>query len=374
MSMQEKSNSGKSTLAGAVVAAVCIGVYLFALVQAAVRIYLSIDERRITAGMEFVNIADLASAAGVLGFMDEPFIETMNDALASSRTIEALIISGPDGEYAFERHKNQAVTWVNNSPRFINKFEFFPPEPSLPLRIQGLRNVNIQAVAGALDYSVFSRILKETLFLVLSGLTLSFFTMLMYYLLSKPGEKIPSAEIEPEEISAIESSNGPMGLYSPRSNIGWEVYTKDRLESELHRCASTEEDLVVLVIEFVNKIDDIRFRQAAMEAANFFKLKDLLFENGNRGISVIYPGINLETGLEKAQGFQHRAMELFPDGHKRNAVCIGLSSRSGRLLSGERIMFEAMEALHRAKSDRDSSIIAFKSDPDKYRAFIHKKA
>jgi hypothetical protein len=53
---------------------------------------------------------------------------------------------------------------------------------------------------------------------------------------------------------------------------------------------------------------------------------------------------------------------------------IGLSSRSGRLLNAERIMFECNQALEKAKSDPKSSIIAFKSDPEKYRAFIRNQA
>ena len=59
----------------------------------------------------------------------------------------------------------------------------------MPLRIQGLRNVNIQAVAGALDYRQVSQILKETLLMIMGGLILAFFTLLLEYLLGKPGER-----------------------------------------------------------------------------------------------------------------------------------------------------------------------------------------
>jgi hypothetical protein len=392
MKMIQKDNSGKAAFIGVIVAAVCIVIYLAALIQASVRLYLSIEQHKITADMEFEYIADLASSAGVLSFMDDPFIETMNHALAASKSLEALIISGPEGEYAFERKKGHAVAWVNNSPRFINRFYFSGQSLYKPLYIQGLRNVNIQGVAGAFDYAVFSAILKETLFLILIGFVLAFFTMLFQSLLLKSGDKAASADdIDDEEIplpvkeepvivkkqakkrdsfksvAAAESEESePKGLYSPRTNIGWAEYTKDRLDSELHRCASTEKDLVMIEMEFSEETDDAHFKHLAEEAAVFFTSRDLLFENGSRGISIIYPGIDLETGISKSEKFKNRITEKYPN----SGLYIGLSSRLGRLLNAGRLMLEAMEALQRAKADPDSSIIAFKSDPDKYRAFI----
>jgi GGDEF domain-containing protein len=164
---------------------------------------------------------------------------------------------------------------------------------------------------------------------------------------------------------------GPKGLYSPRSNIGWEEYTNDRLDSELHRCASTEKDLTLIIMEFVDVMSDDMFMQAAEEAVAFFSSRDLLFEHGTQGILAILPGIELNAGLSKSEKFYQRKMEKFPNSYKSSSsFCIGLSSRSGRLLNAERLMLETEEALHKAKRDRKSSIIAFKSDPEKYRAFI----
>ncbi|MDR0583103.1 MAG: hypothetical protein LBG57_01960 [Treponema sp.] len=425
------------------IAAICIVVYAAALVSAVLRIYLSVEQRRLVAEKEFFDIADLASSAGVLGFMDEPFVETITDALTASVTLEALIITGPNGEYAFEREQGKAVNWVSNSPRFRGRFDFLSQSLYQPLHIAGLRNVNIQAVASALDYRILTGILKQTLIMVLAGLILAFFTLLMESLLGKSAEKrryapyqgtedraaefIPEAEtVFPEEPppplraapaeatvplqaaaaaqapqeAAVqapqepelpptgdisfeppagsrerdeESAAPPKGLYSPRSNIGWEEYTEDRLESELHRCASAEQDLVFIVMEIMDlgfQGDDF-YKQFAEDAARFFTLRDLIFEKGEQGVAVIYPNIDLETGFAKADEFHSRVMDKYPAYLKaKNDLCIGISSRAGRLIDAGRLMFEAGEALERALSDPDSHIVAFKSDPDKYRAFI----
>ena len=72
--MQQTKHSTKNSVIGIVIASVCIVVYLAALVSAAVQIYGSVDQRRIVAEQEVFDLADLASSAGVLGFMNETFI------------------------------------------------------------------------------------------------------------------------------------------------------------------------------------------------------------------------------------------------------------------------------------------------------------
>jgi len=384
----------KSTgILGAIIAAICIIIYIFALIQAGVRIYFSVEERRMAAEKEFSNIAIIAQTAGAQSFMDEQFIETINKALSANRSIEALIISGPEGEYAFERQKGYAVAWANNSPRFINRISFSNENYYRPLQIRDLRNANIRAVAGAFNFDEISKILKETLILILAGLAIAFFTMLLQLLIGKPDEKYaevktPSPEQyvretpkqyeqtqfkekeEPVVVRniAAEKESEPKGLYSPRSNIGWEEYTKDRLNSEIHRCSSTEKDISLVLIEFADITNDLMYKLAAEEAISFFSSRDLLFEYGKLGILVILPGIELGAGISKSEKFYQRIVKKFPN--KNPSLCIGLSSRSGRLINADRLMMEAQEALSKAKRDIKSPIIAFKSDPEKYRAFI----
>jgi len=405
MNMQKKSGAVETSTLCAIVAAVCIVIYLAALIQGAIRLYLSAERHKLTAEQEFEHIGSLAISAGTVGFMDERFVETMNNALVSSKSIEALIISGPEGEYAFERQKGRAVTWVNNSPRFTGRFNYSSQNHYNPLPIQNLRNANIKAVSTSFSYTEFSRILKETLILILIGFAIAFFTMLLQSLLGKTAEKekleeapvytakkseptvpivnpvsspvvIKTERVKTENYTENyeEEKPQPKGLYSPRTNIGWEEYTKDRLDSELHRCASTEKDLTLIAMEFTDKLNDAQFKLAAEEVAAFFTSRDLLFESGKRGIIVIDPGYDLETGLSRAQKLHQRMMEKIFHNHSGRFLYIGMTSRSGRLLNAGRLLMEASEALRRAKKERESPIIAFKSDPDKYRNFIHKQA
>ncbi|MDR1411770.1 MAG: hypothetical protein LBI91_06170, partial [Spirochaetaceae bacterium] len=80
-------------------------------------------------------------------------------------------------------------------------------------------------------------------------------------------------------------------------------------------------------------------------------------------------GTNLNDGIKKITEFRIRIPTTFTQG-----LAIGISSRLGRFVKGERILLEAAEASAKSEKDPENRIIAFKSDLDKYRAFIEKKS
>jgi hypothetical protein len=382
--MQKNSNA-RISVASIIIASLCIVVYLAALVSAALKIYSHIDLRRDIAIEEFIIVKDIANDAGNIGFMDENFIKTLNEALAGTETLEGLIIYGPNGEYPFEKVRGQAVTWVNNSPRFRSGFGFSGQRLYVPLDIQYLRNVNIEGKAGAFDYGFIAAVLKQSLLLVLGALLIAFFTLLVESLLDKSSGKRSaprpyqrddedfSRTVEPPAPKPTEKKELPRGLYTERGKIGWEEYTNERLDSELQRCASNEQDLVLLCIEY--KASCIPYEgfygRLAQDAVAFFTSRDLVFEKGERGISAICPNINLEAAFAKSLEFHQRCLKKYPAVFtSKPELCIGLSSRSGRLINARRLVFEAAGALEKAHLDPLSPIVAFKSDPEKYRAFI----
>jgi hypothetical protein len=53
-----------------------------------------------------------------------------------------------------------------------------------------------------------------------------------------------------------------------------------------------------------------------------------------------------------------------------NSLRIGISSRNKRLVRAARLLLEASRALDKAGQEPDSPIVAFKSDPEKYKAFM----
>ena len=420
--------SRKSSKLTSFIAALCIVAYIAAIAFASARIILNIRERQTFAEKEFYDLADRATSSSVfLGFMTEAYQATIRDFLTSSETLLGIIITGPSGEYSFERYPGSGIVWAGDSPRFKTGAGF-PREPFfLPLGIEGQRNVTIQAVYGLFDYSLFQEVLKSTLLLVLSTLIVAFLTLLVELTLNKragyyksttiiktekddrpakqdiPLKPAPEPKVQedfkvqdefkiseelviPAELNVpTETPRAPSGSDSsekteaqvekhrkPRGNIGRESHTKDRVSSELHRCASFEQDMVLLVMELISveniddTIDGSLYSEFTEEAVNFFTSRDLVFGKGENGVSIILPGADLGQGIAKSEEFRRLTLEKKPEFD----LCIGLSSRSERLLDANRLMLEANSALKKAKMDPISRIVAFKSDPDKYREFI----
>ena len=476
--------SGRTSKISAVIATICIFIYIVAIALGVVQIIENNGQRRSLAENEFYDLADRASSSAVfLGFMSEAYQETIKDFIAGSETLLGVIITGSEGEYAFERHPGSGIVWAGDSPRFKTGAGF-PGDPFLLyLRIEGQRNVTIQAIYSPFESSLILKVLRNTLLAVLAALAIALITLLAevtsknkaahyrseesdgsretdeseeetgesyaadsvpepdastggfvpdrvfvtrhsskteYTPVSKwtekskfkpepeekedfqvpphkeektkipvygsfsaenpPVEEAPDIEIPAEDTTAPDSPSEetPKGLYTQRGNIGWESYTHDRLNSELHRCASFEQDLVFMVMEFkeTEGLSDALYREFADEAVGFFGLRDLIFEKGGNGLSVIIPSADLEQGIGKSEEFRNRIIAKMAESiyigseSLGTQLRIGLSSRSGRLIEADRVLLESTRALEKALEDPSSPIMAFKSDPEKYREFL----
>ena len=176
---------------------------------------------------------------------------------------------------------------------------------------------------------------------------------------------------------AADAEEGPSGLYSPVSSLGWESYMKDRLDAELARSASFEQDLSLLEICYDGLLPQDADYSAIGEAIErFFSFRDLAFERGDDGFTVILPNIDSSHALRMAEEFYKKLvflaegdfaeLELLP-------LYMGISSRGGRLVDALRMIEEADTALEKARYEKDSRIVAFRPDPDKYRLFLASK-
>jgi hypothetical protein len=352
----------------------------------------------------------------------------MSKALFATKTIQAIIISGSNSSFSDER-RNGIISMVNGDPRIKN-------DPAVAqygeaLQIEGVRNPYINMASDVFDHSFFIITLKNTLLIILGALSVVFFALIAESLLGKQqriretvqeplhdeldnnentidfdedidfevssanGEidavaeedrsamnahspshddfDVPNEEASSDSELLDEPCSGPQGLYSPHGNISWEVYTKERLASELHRCAASEQDMIFIVMEFRESTvsNEDFFNEFAEMAVNFFVHRDMIFEWKEDGISIIVPNVDVDQGVARCEDFHNRVKtKLLQASSLEKELCIGLSSRAGRLIDPDRLMFEASKAVERALVDPVSPIIAFKSDPEKYRAFI----
>lgn len=188
----------------------------------------------------------------------------------------------------------------------------------------------------------------------------------------KPAAKasLPVEEIIPMELDDI--SEAPTGLFSPTTGIGWESYLLTRLDNELNRATASEVDLSLFTIRIPNVArTDYLMREICDYLTIQFQFKDLLFEYKDDCIVAIKISINIDEALSLAEKLQDDINNILKD---KNISCyIGISSRSVRMIAGERLIKEADQALQHAQVDDDSRIIAFRVDPTKYQKFLEEQ-
>lgn len=163
----------------------------------------------------------------------------------------------------------------------------------------------------------------------------------------------------------------PRGLYSPTTGLGWKEYLVERLDAEIARATSTDQDMSFVII----KIRDIDFSSINMQRISSilldtFTFKDMLFEYSDN-ITLGFAGILQDMYIDGAVKicdslFSKIKKEIYLTGQEPS-IGIGISTRACRLADAKVIITEAEAAVSRALQNKDDPIVGFKPSAEKYR-------
>ena len=163
----------------------------------------------------------------------------------------------------------------------------------------------------------------------------------------------------------------PEGLFSSITGFCWEEYMLPRLDSELMRAASSDQDLALLTLSIPKFNWDSESGKAVCKLIqDTFRFRDMIFEYGDSGCTIIILGLSSKQVKDKAENLHTDIIAGFAKRHEYHIVSIGIANRALRLISGSRLANESVQALLRAQSDTDSPIVEFKIDFEKYKNFI----
>ena len=181
--------------------------------------------------------------------------------------------------------------------------------------------------------------------------------------------KLPLDEIKPaplpENAAEASDSNEPSGLFNPETGIGWGSYLSTRLNNEIDRATASEIDLALFIIKLPNITRTSEFfKNVCNYLAIQFQFKDLLFEHKDDCIVAIKISMNVDEALKMADKLYSDICNIIDDKSCR----IGISSRSIRIVTGDRLILEAEQAIEH--SDAQSPVIAFRVDSEKYRKLM----
>ena len=183
-------------------------------------------------------------------------------------------------------------------------------------------------------------------------------------------EELPLKDYEPVEIKKEEPAL-ENGLFSPDTGLGWESYLMTRLDNELNRATASELDLALFII----KLDGLgRKNPVVKKICEYltveFQFKDLLFEYKDDSIC----GIKISMDIDNAITFAEKLVDDIKNIAKDEGptVLAGVTTRGIRMVSGERLLKEADEAVKHAQEDTSSPVVGFRADAVKYRKFLEK--
>lgn len=180
-----------------------------------------------------------------------------------------------------------------------------------------------------------------------------------------------AAPADAEEVPAQDRISDPTGLFSPATGVGWESYMETRLDSELVRAASSEQDLALVLLRIPGlENNSLMMKRIAAVLLDFFKFRDFVFEYKKDGFAGILLNINLDQAMVLSETMHSQLKELLESENIREKLAIGISTRSLRLLPGSRLITEANQALEKAFGETGLPIVAFRVNPDKYRQFV----
>ncbi len=189
------------------------------------------------------------------------------------------------------------------------------------------------------------------------------------FLNSEPEKETDSKPELSEDKNEDSADEEPAGLFCPSTGFGWEQYMLTRLDSELIRSASSDQDLSLFTI----KIKDIDWnsecgKEISKTILEKVKFNDLVFNYKEDGASAIFQNQNTDKSLVIAGDLHTEITSVLSKYNEQHFVGIGISSRTLRLISATRLANESEEALNRA--DADSPIIAFRVNPERYKDFL----
>jgi len=168
--------------------------------------------------------------------------------------------------------------------------------------------------------------------------------------------ELPSEECKPV---MIEDSNV---LFSEKTHFIMEEYLENRLNSELNRAISSEFDLALFIIQIKNLNKEADYIEKLSDYISVqFQFKDLIFEFKDDCIACIKTNCIIDDAVALADKIHKEIVDI-----TKEKCYIGVSTRSIRMISAERIITEAYEALKHAHEDEENPIIGFRVNAEKY--------
>ena len=213
--------------------------------------------------------------------------------------------------------------------------------------------------------AVFTVLSKNRLFYLLTKIALIFFIYLFF--LSFILMYIYSNKANLNENRLIKNKKEGPAVYSNSK-----YHSPDQMVTdELKKSAAFDQDLVLALIGSSEKFIFNNASEFDEILNKHFPFHDLIFRYNDNIFGILLPNTDLEQGIHQVELFDQKFVSSSTKSLKF-PIMFGLSSRNGRLISGNIILKEAKAALKKAMSDNNFPIVGFRPNPARYREYLSK--
>lgn len=162
-------------------------------------------------------------------------------------------------------------------------------------------------------------------------------------------------------------------IYSPMTSFRWESKFEERLTTLVKKA---EEDQMELSL-FLVRIPFINWNNTHINALKAlvretFHSDENIFNYKEDGFAAIVPEMNIDQSIALANKLNVAMTSILGKAGMELSSGIGISSVSSRIVSTERFIKEADQALLHALEDKASPVVAFRVNAQKYREYILK--
>ncbi|MCL2293695.1 MAG: hypothetical protein FWC36_02355 [Spirochaetes bacterium] len=358
-------------------------------------------------------------------FSSPVFKNSINNFFNSNLSLQSIVIYDNDGKVEFLHIKNPLI--LAKKPIATNDFITRPEYKfnnfifnlySSSIIIPGNRNLSIEAVYKVVEPSEILDIIKIAIISLLAYITLtaSFLlfvpfgsgrknfegkqgnitiqtednnnTAIKYTPLIKEINKSINDNINKEEPPISISENIPeipsdINIVEPLDTITDSAVIIDqktgladiehlssKLSYELDKAISNDTDLSFALLSLMSGDKDkitVFYDNLPLLLRTFF-IPQMSFRFSENKLAIIMPDKTIEESVQKIDEFVVRLKNI----SAIENIYAGISSRNIRIISAERLIKETESAISKATSGPDH-IVAFKSDPEKYREMIAKQ-
>lgn len=191
--------------------------------------------------------------------------------------------------------------------------------------------------------------------------------------LSQDNNSLQSMQTEQNQVEQTggQPSENTTALAEEQNNKSDETPLSKKLTSELIRSSSETKDLALFIMKFpgINFTNEIK-ASIYQVLVHHFEYEQMIFNFEDNGFAIIHEVENLDEALTTAEEFHNKVTEILQENNINTVPVIGISSKSLRILSADRLIAEAVQAVKHAEEDIESPIVAFRVNPDKYRKFM----